>query len=544
LITVKRALVSVSEKTGLVDFCRELELLGVEIVSTDGTAMVLKDASINVLDIAEVTGFPEMMGGRVKTLHPLIHGGILGLRDDPVHVMDAESAGIQFIDLLVVNLYPFEQTIQREGVSVSEAIEEIDIGGPAMVRAGAKNYEHVTVIVDPSEYAPILEEISGIGGVSLATRKRLAVKAFRHTANYDGMIDTYLSRVLLEEDVLRLRFTDGRSLRYGENWHQEAEFYIESGGTSKGPSLARARQLHGKQMSYNNYVDSENAMQTIKELEEITDQHAAVVVKHNNPCGLATGNTQLSAIRAAWMGDQVSAFGSVLCFNKPIGLEAAEFLKGRFVEVILAPGFEPDALKFLQEKSRDLRLLELPEMGEEVRRDHTYHYITGGMLRQRVNRGLYEKWETVTGREFPSEKWGLARFSIAACKHTKSNAVVIGYEYEPDCYALLGTGAGQPNRVDSIGKLALLKTEENIRAWHELNHVDMSVAEYGRKILSESVLASDAFFPFSDSIIHSAEAGIRYIVSPGGSIRDGEVIAEAEKLGVSMIFTGMRHFSH
>ncbi|PHP45419.1 bifunctional phosphoribosylaminoimidazolecarboxamide formyltransferase/inosine monophosphate cyclohydrolase [Methanosarcinales archaeon ex4572_44] len=544
MVPVKRALVSVSDKTGLVHFCRELKRFGVEIVSTGGTARVLNGAGISVLDVAKVTGFPEMMDGRVKTLHPLIHGGILGLRDNPIHVREAERAGIQFIDLLVVNLYPFQQTIEREEVSVPEAIEEIDIGGPAMVRAGAKNYEHVTVIVDPNEYRPIIEEISETGGVSFKTRKRLAVKAFRHTANYDGAIDTYLSRVLLGEDVLRLQFTDGRRLRYGENWHQKAELYIETGGKSTGPSLARARQLHGKQMSYNNYVDSENAMQTIKELEETTDQHAAVVVKHNNPCGLATGNTQLSAIRAAWTGDQISAFGSVLCFNKPLGLEAAEFLKGRFVEVILAPGFEPDALTFLQKKSRDLRLLELPDMSEEIGSEHTYHHITGGVLRQTMNRGLYEKWETVTVHEFPKARWNLARFAIAACKHTKSNAVVIGCEYEPQSYALLGAGAGQPNRVDSIRKLALTKAEENIKTWHEQNHVKTSLDEYGKQILSESVLASDAFFPFPDSITHSAEAGIRYIVSPGGSIRDDEVIAEAERLGVSMIFTGMRHFSH
>ena len=544
MATLKRALVSVSDKTGLIDFCRELERIGVEILSTGGTANLLRGAGLNVSDVAEVTGFPEMMDGRLKTLHPLIHGGLLGVRDNPLHLREAEGAGIEFIDLLVVNLYPFEQTIEREGVSLDEAIEEIDIGGPAMVRAGAKNYEYVTVIVDPGEYEPILEEIRKTGGVSLRTRERLAVKAFKHTASYDSAIETYLSRELLGEDVLCLRFTDGRRLRYGENWHQEAELYIEEDGKKRGASLARARQLHGKEMSYNNYVDSECAMQTIKELEEITEKHAAVVVKHNNPCGLATGNTQLSAIRRAWMGDQISAFGSVLCFNKPLGRETAEFLKGRFVEVILAPGFEPDALTFLRDKSRDLRLLELPEMGEEVESEHTYRYISGGMLRQSVNKGLYKKWETVTSHEFPRAKWGLAKFAIAACKHTKSNAVVIGYEYEPGCYAVLGVGAGQPNRVDSIRRLAIVKAWESIRAWHELDERERSLDEYGREILSESVLASDAFFPFPDSIQSSAEAGIRYIVSPGGSIRDSEVIAEAERLGVSMIFTGMRHFSH
>jgi phosphoribosylaminoimidazolecarboxamide formyltransferase/IMP cyclohydrolase len=541
VVPVKRALISVSDKTGIVDFCRALQKLDVEIISTGGTATVLQDAGIDVADVSEITGFPEMMDGRVKTLHPLIHGGILALRNNPRHVREAEQHRIPYIDLLAVNLYPFEKTINRENVELSEAIEHIDIGGPTLIRAGAKNYEYVTVITDPADYTPIVEELAKSGGISLKTRETLAVKAFRHTANYDAIIDVYLSKALLGEDVLRLQFTEGKSLRYGENWHQQALFYKEN---IQGPTLSKARQLHGKQMSYNNYVDADNAMQTIKELEQITNKPAAVVVKHNNPCGLATGNTQLEALEAAWKGDPISAFGSILCFNKPVNLETASFLKGKFVELILAPEFEPEALEFLTNKSRDLRLLELPELTEHLSTEHTYHYIIGGMLKQTLNKGLYEKWEVVTQHPFPEEKRKLAEFTIAACKRTKSNAVVLGYEYKPECYMVLAIGAGQPNRVDSIRKLAATKAQENLKMAYDAEKPQASFEEYCTKIFQECVLASDAFFPFPDSITHAAASHIRYIVSPGGSIRDSEVIAEANKLGVALVFTGMRHFNH
>lgn len=542
MVPVKRALISVSDKTGIVDFCRELQESGVEILSTGGTSTVLKDSGIEVVDVSEITGFPEMMDGRVKTLHPKIHGGILALRNNPLHRREAVENNIPFIDLLAVNLYPFEKTINREEVELSEAIEHIDIGGPTLVRAGAKNYEYVTVITDPQDYTHVTEELKQKGGISLKTRERLAVKAFRHTANYDSIIDTYLSKALLGEDVLRLHFTGGQPLRYGENWHQSAVFYKEEG--IRGPSLSKAQQLHGKQLSYNNYVDADNAMQTIKELEQVTDKPAVVVVKHNNPCGLATGNTQLEALQNAWMGDPISAFGSILCFNKPVELEAAEFLKGKFVELILAPGFTPHALEFLRNKSRNLRLLELPELCEDLDITHTYNYVIGGMLKQTPNRGLFEKWECVTQHPFPVEKQGLAAFTIAACKRTKSNAVTLGYEYQPGCYTLLAMGAGQPNRVDSIRKLAVTKARENLRLAYDEEKPEKSFEDYCRGVFSECVLASDAFFPFPDSITHAAEAGIRYIVSPGGSIRDSEVISEADRLGISLVFTGMRHFNH
>jgi len=542
VVPVKRALISTSDKTGIVDFCRELQRSNVEIISTGGTSMVLKDEGINVVDISEITGFPEMMDGRVKTLHPAIHGGILAKRDSPLHIKEAEKNGIRFIDLLAVNLYPFEETINSKNVKLSEAIEHIDIGGPAMLRAGAKNCEYVTVITDYNDYTTVAEELSQTGGISLDTRQRLAVKAFRHTADYDSTIDTYLSKTLLGEDILRLQFTNGRPLRYGENWHQEARCYSEENIT--GPGLSKAVQLHGKQMSYNNYIDADNALQTIREVEQITNKHAAVIVKHNNPCGLATGITQLQALKEALAGDSISAFGSILCFNEPVTLAAAQFLKGKFVELILAPAFEPEALEFLVHKSKDLRLLKLPELNESSAANNTYHYITGGMLKQTTDQGLYEKWETVTRHNLPHKKYELAVFTIAACKHTKSNAVTIGYEYQTGCYTLLAMGAGQPNRVDAIKKLAITKAYENLITRYETEQPGIGVEEYYKQILSECVLASDAFFPFPDSITYSAKAGIRYIISPGGSIRDGEIIAEANKRGVSLVFTGMRHFNH
>ncbi len=496
----------------------------------------MKNAGIKVRDVSEITGFPEMMEGRVKTLHPKIHGAILALRDNPVHVKEAEKQGIEFIDIVAVNLYPFEKTV-AEGGSLEEAIENIDIGGPALVRAAAKNYRHVAVITDPEDYHGILSELKN-GTISQKTRECLAVKAFRRIADYDCAIDTYLSGKLTNEDILRLKFVEGRTLRYGENWHQTAKFYKEPGVTE--PSVANAKQLHGKALSYNNYVDAEAALNVVLEYR---DSIAVAVVKHSNPCGFATGGTFLEALSRAWDGDPVSSFGSIICMTRKPDLEALEFLKGKFVELIIAPGYDVDSLLFLKNKSKDLRILELPmDNGEPL--ENTYHYIAGGMLVQSRNRGLYAKWEVVTQHLFPDEKRGLAKFALNACKYTKSNAVVIAWEYEKGFYQILAIGAGQPNRVDSIRKLAATKARENLKLLYEREKPDVNEDEFARNILSECVLASDAFFPFDDSIIHSAENHIRYIVSPGGSIRDKEVIATANRLGVSLVFTGMRHFLH
>jgi len=510
------------------------------MISTGGTARILRDAGIDVIDVSDVTGFPEMMEGRVKTLHPRIHGGLLCLRDNSAHMEEAEREQIELIDMVVVNLYPFEITVSKEGVNLDEAIENIDIGGPTMLRSAAKNYRSVVVICDPDDYGHVLKELRSSGIVSDKTREQLAVKTFRHTADYDGTIDTYLSKTLLGEDVMRLKFTDGVTLRYGENWHQSARFYQEAGVS--GPTLANANQLHGKELSYNNYVDADNALQTVKELAN--DKPAVVIVKHNNPCGLATGNTLLEALQAAWDCDPVSAFGSIICTNTVFDHKAAEFLKGKFVEIILAPGFEHDALEYLKKKSADLRLLKLPQFNDPFEVDHTYKYVIGGLLKQSRNTGIYEKWECVTETPFPDEKRALSEFCLHACKSTKSNAVTLAYEYRKGCFMALAMGAGQPNRVDSIRKLAATKARENLQVIHEREKPDVPFDEYCKKVLSECVMASDAFFPFDDSIIHAADNNIRYIVSPGGSIRDNEVIATANRLGVSLVFTGMRHFLH
>lgn len=537
---VKRALLSVSDKTGIAEFARGLESLGVKIISTGGTAKILRDAGIEVTDVSEVTGCPEMMGGRVKTLHPRIHGGLLCLRESQEQMAEAEREDISLIDMVAVNLYPFEVTVSKESVDLEEAIENIDIGGPTLLRSAAKNYRSVIVLSDPSDYGRVLKELRSTGVVSEATRAALAVKAFRHTADYDAAIDTYLSKTLLEENVLRLNFTGGVKLRYGENWHQKAYFYKDS--QIEGPTLAKATQLHGKELSYNNYVDADNALQTVKELG---NAHPGVtIVKHNNPCGLATGSTLLQALQAAWDGDPISAYGSIICTNEIFDLEAATFLNGKFVEIILAPDFKPDALEYLKKKSENLRLLKLPDLREAFGTDYTYKYVIGGMLKQSRDIGLYEKWESVTDISYPEEKRSLSEFCLKACKSTKSNSVILAHEYEPGFFMVLAMGAGQPNRVDSIRKLAATKAVENLRIIYERENPETSFEDYCQRVMSECVMASDAFFPFDDSIIHAAENDIRYIVSPGGSIRDGEVIAAANRLGVSMVFTGMRHFLH
>ncbi|MDD5472709.1 MAG: bifunctional phosphoribosylaminoimidazolecarboxamide formyltransferase/IMP cyclohydrolase [Candidatus Methanoperedens sp.] len=532
----KKALISVSDKNGVIDFAIGLERLGFEIISTGGTSRILKIAGVKVRDVSDITGFPEMMDGRVKTLHPNIHGGILALRDNPTHVTEAQKLGIEFIDIVAVNLYPFEKTVS-DGGSLEAAVENIDIGGPAIVRAAAKNYRHVAVITDHADYQVILEELEQ-GQVSLTTKKQLAVKAFRRIADYDCAIDTYLSRMLADEDILRLKFVEGRTLRYGENWHQMAKFYKEPDVTE--PSIANAMQLHGKALSYNNYVDAEAALNLALEYK---DRIAVSVVKHSNPCGFAIGDTLAEALSRAWDGDPMSSFGSILCLTRKPDLTTLEFLKGKFVELIIAPGYDDDALEFLKNKSKDLRILDL-SMNNGAPLENTYRYIVGGMLVQSRNRGLYEKWEVVTEHLFPDEKRGLAEFALNACKHTKSNAVVIAREYEKGFYQILSIGAGQPNRVDAIRKLAATKAVENLKLLYEREKPDISEDEYIKSIMGECVLASDAFFPFDDSIIYSAENNIRYIVSPGGSIRDKEVIATANRLGVSLVFTGMRHFLH
>lgn len=539
----KRALISVSDKTGITNFSKTLIKNGFEIISTGGTSSLLKKEGIEVKDVSDITGFPELMDGRVKTLHPKIHGGLLYLRNKAGHVKQAEDNGIMPIDIVVVNLYPFRETVAKPDVSLEEAIENIDIGGPALLRSAAKNYASVAVICDPEDYDIVAGELNRSGSVSDDVRKKLAVKAFRHTADYDSAVDTFLSKALLNEKVKRMSFVSGEKLRYGENWHQESIFYADP--TSTGPNISNAKQLHGKELSYNNYIDIDNALLTLKDLS--SKDPATVIVKHNNPCGLATGKTLSEAFSAAWDGDPVSAFGSIICVNRVFDVQTAKLLDKKFIEIIAAPGFEPEALEILKKKSETLRLLELSGFDKPFDSEYVYKTVTGGLLEQTRDIGLFEKWDVVTKAAFPESKRGLSEFAMSACKCIKSNAVSIAYEYNPGCYMLLGMGAGQPNRVDSIGKLAVPKARNNLKEMYDRSseiQKGMTGEDYVKQVFSECVMASDAFFPFDDSVVCAREAGLLYILSPGGSIRDEEVIATADRLGISMVFTGMRHFLH
>ena len=543
IFLVKRALISVSDKTGVSEFSKMLVKNGFEIISTGGTAAFLKKEGIPIKDVSDVTGFPELMGGRVKTLHPKIHGGILCIRSSQDHMNQAEKNGISMIDMVVVNLYPFKETVGKENATLNDAIENIDIGGPALLRSAAKNFNDVTVICDPKDYSLAADELTMTGDISYDTKKKLAVKTFRYTADYDSAVDTYLSKALLNEKVRHFSYVGGEKIRYGENWHQEATVYKYP--TAAGPSLSHAKQLHGKELSYNNYIDIDNAVLTLKDLN--SKNPSAVIVKHNNPCGLATGKTLKDAFLSAWDGDPISAFGSIICVNRPFDVETAKCLDKKFIEIIVAPAFDPEALEILKKKSETLRLIELPGFDQPFDSLYVYKTIAGGILEQTRDSGVFEKWEVVTKMPFPDSKKGLSEFAMSACKCIKSNSISIAYEYEPGFYMLLGMGAGQPNRVDSIRKLGAPKAYDNLKTMYDRkkdSEKTMSLESYQQQIISECVMASDAFFPFDDSVVYAHEAGLKYILSPGGSIRDSEVIATADRLGVSMVFTGMRHFLH
>jgi phosphoribosylaminoimidazolecarboxamide formyltransferase/IMP cyclohydrolase len=486
--------------------------------------------------VESYTGHPEIMDGRVKTLHPKIHGGILAVRDNPEHVAAMERYGIGAIDLVAVNLYPFERTVAG-GASVSECVENIDIGGPAMVRSAAKNHAFVAVVVDPADYGAVAAEMeAGGGGLGLESRRRLAVKAFRHTSAYDAAINAYLSKIYLDEETLQLYYGNGDVMRYGENPHQSAVFYRD--GRASEASMATARLLGGKELSYNNIVDGDAALEAAKEL---ADGPAAAVVKHTNPCGYATGETLAQALEAAWSGDPVSAYGSVIAVTRPLDAAAAKVLAGRFVELIIAPDFDGDALEYLKGKSAALRILRVGGLTDGAREAHVLKHVTGGMLRQDRDSALYEKWETVTKARFPEGKEKLALFACKACKHVKSNAIILAQEY-PGGQRVIGIGAGQPNRVDSLRKLAVTKAAENLRAEYEKRGDPVPEGQFPE--FGEFVLVSEAFFPFADTIDEAHAAGIRFIVQPGGSKRDNEVIEACDKYGIAMVFTGMRHFRH
>ncbi len=542
---IQRALISVSDKSGVVDFATRLAERGVELLSTGGTARALREAGLTVTDVSDFTGFPEMLDGRVKTLHPKVHGGLLYLRGNAEHEATARAHNIAPIDLVCVNLYPFEATIAQADVTFEEAVEQIDIGGPAMLRSAAKNMRSVTVVSDPRDYQRVLETMDAEGGqTTLELRVELAQKVFARLAAYNGAIATYLAQQsatsTAQTPPLILAYGAGQRLRYGENPHQEAGLYIDRSVTEA--CIAHAEQLHGKELSFNNYLDGDAALEAVREL---AGAPGVAIIKHSNPCGYATGQTLSEAFEAAWAGDPVSAFGSVIAVTQPIDLATAERLKGRFVEVLIAPDYEPDALDYLRHKSKDLRLLKLPVPLRSPSHGPAIRQIGGGLLVQDRDVGLVENWVTPTEHPFPDEMRPLAEFGIKACKHIKSNAIALVRAYGPRAYALLGMGAGQPNRVDALRKLAFVRASENLDQLFSTDKVyGKSPQEFRAELLQECVLISDAFFPFADSIEHAAEGGIRYIVQPGGSKRDEEVVAACDRYGIAMVFTGMRHFRH
>jgi phosphoribosylaminoimidazolecarboxamide formyltransferase/IMP cyclohydrolase len=522
---VQRALISVFDKSGLTEFVRQLAACGVEIVSTGGTAKLLREAGISVRDVSELTGWPEMLGGRVKTLHPKVHGGILFRRKEAGDLAQTAEHKIAPIDLVVVNLYPFEATAARPDLTSEELIENIDIGGPTMVRSAAKNFESVAVVTDPADYAAIAAEISAHGEVSLATRLALARKAFATTARYDGKIATELERLsattgsieLAQRPLLpeRLHYAYARrqELRYGENPHQRAALYVPAGITATG--LAAAHQLQGKELSYNNFVDLEAALNLAMEFR----RPAAVIVKHNNPCGTAEQETLVDAYLKALACDPISAFGGVMAFNRVVDAATAEEVVKLFVECIVAPGYEPAALEKFAAK-KNLRLLQLPAREISARdRDLELKRISGGILVQEQD--SHELAETdlkvVTRRAPTREEIEALLFGWKVCKHVKSNAIVFTRAGQT-----VGVGAGQMSRVDSV-KIAVMKAQLP---------------------LAGSVVASDAFFPFPDGVEEAGKAGATAVIQPGGSVRDGDVIAAADQLGMAMVFCGVRHFRH
>jgi phosphoribosylaminoimidazolecarboxamide formyltransferase/IMP cyclohydrolase len=525
---VRRALLSVSDKAGLIELARGLDALGVELVSTGGTARALVAAGLRVREVADVTRFPELLDGRVKTLHPAIHAGILARRDRPAHMAALDRHGIGAIDLVAVNLYPFEATVARPGVTVEEALEQIDVGGPAMIRAAAKNHEGVVVLVDPAQYGPVLEELRAADGrVSAETRRRLALEAFRRTAQYDAAIAAWLrapapavsaaaAEPLRFPPVLRLEAEHVLGLRYGENPHQAAAFYRPPG---PGQGLGAARQRHGPELSYNNLLDLSGALALLEEFEE----PAAVIIKHTNPCGAAVGPDAVTAFQRAWASDPVSIYGGIVGVNRPVGRRLVDALSGILLEILFAPAFEPEALEELRRTKRKLRVLEVPCIRRsESAEPLEVRSVLGGLLVQQPDLADLDPGALkVVSRRAPTEdEWRALRFAWRVAKHVKSNAIVLASAEQ-----VLGVGAGQMSRVDAA-RLAVMRAVEHGHA------------------LAGSAVASDAFFPFRDGLDVVARAGATAAIHPGGSIRDDEVVAAADEHGMALVVTGIRHFRH
>jgi phosphoribosylaminoimidazolecarboxamide formyltransferase/IMP cyclohydrolase len=511
-MVTRRALLSVSDKRGLPAFAQGLAAHGFELVSTGGTAQALQDAGLPVISVESVTGFPEILEGRVKTLHPHIHGGLLARRHHPGHMAELQALGIVPIEMLVVNLYPFEATAARAGVSLEELVEQIDIGGVALLRAGAKNYESVTVVCDPDDYEAVLSDLEQYGEVPLERRQHLALKAFRHTAGYDAAISSTLALRFGETEPFpeRLPLPAKRisTLRYGENPHQAAALYGLGGNSLP----LGGQQLQGKELSYNNILDLDAAWRAASDF----DEPAAAIIKHTNPCGLAVGATLADAFRAALACDPVSAFGGIIAVNRPLDAETVQAMGDLFVEAMIAPAFTPAALELLKARP-NCRLIAV-DVSQPVEDRFEMRAVRGGLLVQTRDEGWEgEEWRVVSRREPTPAEWADLRFAWKVAKHVKSNSIVFAKGG-----ATVGIGAGQMSRVDAV-RIASIKAGERARG---------------------SVVASDAFFPFADGLRLAAEAGATAAIEPGGSVRDDEVIAAADELGMALVFTGRRHFRH
>jgi len=511
---MKRALISVSDKTNLIPFVKELIALNFEIISTGGTKKLLEEAGLRILGISEITGFPEIMDGRVKTLHPKVHGGLLSVRTNAKHIEEMKENGIEFIDMVVVNLYPFKQTIEKEGVCFAEAIENIDFGGPSMLRSAAKNHKFVTVLCDADDYDSVIKEIKENGDTTIETRSKLAAKVFRHTASYDATIAQYLTEQCHEEspESITLTFDKKQDLRYGENPHQKAAFYA---GKKQAFSMAWATQLHGKELSYNNIQDADATLQIVKEFSE----PVVVAVKHKNPCGVGTGKNLMEAWKRAYEVDMVSIYGGIVATNQEIDVETAKEMKPVFLEIILAPSFTPDAFEILSAK-KNIRLMTYELTSPNQDKD-MFISVNGGMLLQELDNMSSSDYaiNVVTKKEPTSSELKDLLFAMKVCKHVKSNAITLVKDNKT-----IGVGAGQMNRVGSA-------------------HIAMEQAK-NLGYTDNIALASDAFFPFDDVVKMAKEYGITAIIQPGGSVRDEESIKACDELGISMIFTGIRHFKH
>ncbi len=510
---MRRALISVYDKEGIVDFSKELVSLGWEIISTGGTSKALKNAGIDVLEVEDITNFPEMLDGRVKTLNPFIHGGLLYRRDNEEHVKEVKEMHIEAIDMVVNNLYPFEETIKKPGVTHEEIIENIDIGGPSMIRAAAKNYRDVIVVVDPIDYTKVLDELKTYKDVSLKTKEYLARKVFNYTAYYDAMISNYFNQIegVQFPEMLTLPFKHSQELRYGENPHQKAAFYREVEKVAG--TLAGAVQLHGKELSFNNINDSNGALKVLKEFTEPT----VVAVKHTNPCGVGSGNTIAEAYDRAYECDKESIFGGVLAINRELDRELAERINSIFIEIVMAPSFSKEAIEILSKK-KNIRLLEIEGISDNAYNEHDIKKVLGGLLIQdRDALLLSDEMRVVTEKKPTDDQMNDLLFAWKTAKNMNSNGVVIAKDN-----ATIGIGLGEVNRFWAVEE-AIERSKDKIKG---------------------SVIASDGFFPFSDSIEVLGKAGVTAIIQPGGSIKDQDVIDTANKFGITMIFTGIRHFKH